>query len=197
MHRTRLRRYGSVNKITRIVGNDSARLMSRVNRDGPTPAHRPELGPCWEWTGSKLKSGHGLLRSVAADTYLAHRLSWHIHNGPIPDGLCVLHHCDNPPCVRPDHLFLGTRADNTMDMISKGRQNFADGLRALRSFQTGSGNPQAKMTEEKVIELRRRAADGEHYAELAVAFSIAASTANAIILGNSWKHVWPYGETDN
>jgi HNH endonuclease len=77
---------------------------------------------CWIWTGGTARFGHGLRRE---DKHLrfavASRFSWELHFGPVPDGLCVLHHCDNPPCVRPDHLFLGTKADNTADMMAKGR----------------------------------------------------------------------------
>lgn len=94
------------------------RFWPRVNRDGPVPSHRPDLGPCWIWTGGVGSHGYGALAKSA----LAHRFSWELHNGPIPSETpCVLHHCDTRRCVRPDHLFLGTRADNTADMISKGR----------------------------------------------------------------------------
>lgn len=98
------------------------RFWSRVDKDGPVPAHRPDLGPCWVFTGSdKGPWGHGRMHARKERT-LAHRLSWEMANGPIPDGLQVLHHCDNGACVRPDHLFLGTQADNMRDMDAKGRR---------------------------------------------------------------------------
>jgi len=73
-------------------------------------------GACWEWEGSRFPSGYGRLKRMRA-----HRAVWEAVYGPIPAGLCVLHRCDNPPCVRPDHLRLGTQADNMRDRASKGR----------------------------------------------------------------------------
>jgi hypothetical protein len=89
------------------------RFWSKVNKsDG-----------CWTWTGSKTTAGYGLIwngKDTSAPVYV-HRLSWELHFGEIPDGLSVCHRCDNPTCVRPDHLFLGTDKDNSDDKITKGR----------------------------------------------------------------------------
>lgn len=79
---------------------------------------------CWAWLGSSLKSsGHGQWRSAAGKPELAHRAAWRLLKGPIPDGMCVLHRCDNPFCVNPAHLFIGTQSDNALDMWNKGRAN--------------------------------------------------------------------------
>lgn len=84
---------------------------------------------CWEWQGERRPGAfcYGRFEQYLDGEILrvaAHRMAWTLEHGPIPQGLCVLHRCDNPPCVRPDHLFLGTMADNTHDMMAKGRAKF-------------------------------------------------------------------------
>lgn len=95
------------------------RFWKRVNKNGPVPAHCPHLGPCWLWAGS----GDGRYGSVSVNGRVvkAHRVSFELQFGEIPAGLMVLHHCDNPACVRPSHLFSGTQSDNLKDCASKGR----------------------------------------------------------------------------
>ena len=88
----------------------TARFWDRVDKSGD----------CWPWIGSRQVNGYGHVRSQNRSLY-AHRVAWTLANGPIPPGLWVLHRCDNPPCVNPSHLFLGTARDNTLDSIAKGR----------------------------------------------------------------------------
>ena len=78
------------------------------------------MDDCIEWQGSRDRQGYGKAWKNGANAR-AHRVAWEEANGPIPEGMCVLHHCDNPPCINPDHLFLGTRGDNARDMVKKGR----------------------------------------------------------------------------
>lgn len=100
------------------------RFWGYVDKAGPVPAHRPELGPCWVWTGVLTKNGqYGEISvGVYKSPMRAHRFAWELEHGPITDPtLYVCHHCDNPKCVRHEHLFLGTPTENTHDMIRKGR----------------------------------------------------------------------------
>lgn len=97
------------------------RFWSQVDKQGPI---HPTLGTrCWLWTGTRLHRGQGY-GQIAVDRvrYMAHRYSWILHNGPIPEGLQACHHCDNKGCVNPKHLFLGTSQDNQDDKVAKGRQ---------------------------------------------------------------------------
>ncbi len=79
-------------------------------------------GECWIWTGTRGPQGYGRIRVGGRRSTGAHRFAWEIVRGPVPDGLFVCHRCDNPPCVRPDHLFLGTASDNAWDCARKGRR---------------------------------------------------------------------------
>jgi hypothetical protein len=133
---------------------------------------------CWLWKGGTFDDwGYGIWPKKGWPKR-THRMSWQIHFGPIPNDMKVLHCCDNPPCVRPDHLFLGTDKDNHDDMVSKGR----------RKEQRGSQHGLSKLTEDRVRELRTLRSQGLSYRALGRIFSIDASTAHAAVNGG-WKHV--------
>lgn len=99
---------------------DPVRFWSLVNRDDPSG--------CWIWLGAHYTRGYGQY-AVNGHNYPAHRLAWTLINGQIPDGLVICHRCDNPPCVRPDHLFAGTYGDNSRDASAKGRLSGVVGLK--------------------------------------------------------------------
>lgn len=110
-----------------------------------------------------------------------HRVSWMIHKGRLPRGLFVLHKCDVPLCVNPDHLFVGTQADNMRDMSQKGRGRKI-GLK-------GQDHGSAKLTEKQVIKVRRLYASGLRQVDVAKLFNIGQSHVSKLIRGESWKHL--------
>lgn len=133
---------------------------------------------CWEWTGYTGSTGYG---SIKRDGRLlsAHRVSWEIHYGPIPAGLWALHRSDNRCCVRPDHLFLGTPADNHADMDAKGR----------RGVVFGEGCYNAKLSNLKVLAARQLLSAGISQSVIAAKLDVCQNTISKINLGLSWKHV--------
>lgn len=136
-----------------------------------------KTGDCWLWTASTDGMGYGLFGTGPSRSERAHRVSYRLAFGEIAPDLCVLHRCDNPSCVRPEHLFLGTRADNMRDRQQKGRQ--AHGERHSR----------AKLTETAVREIRELRARGEQLRAIAEKFSIAPETVSAIAHRRTWRHV--------
>jgi hypothetical protein len=136
-------------------------------------------GDCWVWTGSRARGrwqGYG--RINAGDfVALAHRVSWEIANGPIPTGMLVLHRCDNPPCVRPEHLFLGTSHDNNLDMARKRRSTH------------GERNAGAKLTKAMVRAMRAEREAGESVSALAGKYGVSPDSASRILNRRTWKHV--------
>lgn len=132
---------------------------------------------CWIWTAAKLGKGYGQFWNGDV-RMLAHRLSWEWHYGEIPPGLCVCHHCDNPSCVRPDHLFLGTIAENNRDMTAKGRARLPN----LR----GEQHPSAVLTEEQVLSILQ---DNRGRAFLAHKYGVHYNTISLIQRREKWKHL--------
>ena len=117
---------------------------------------------CWEWTGAKDRDGYGVFGHHRSKQIRAHRASYELKFGEVKDGVLVFHSCDNPSCINPDHLFLGSPKDNTQDMMKKGR------MIALR----GEAHPGAKLTKQKVIEIRARRSAGEKLSVLANEFGV-------------------------
>ena len=138
-----------------------------------------KLGPCWEWRGTIGTNGYGEI-SFGDTKTRPHRVAFEVWNGPIPEGYLVRHKCDNPPCINPAHLELGTDADNSRDKVTRGRAG------ALR----GEAHLSAKLTEDQVREIRLRYAQGGVTQEmLAAEYGVAKPTIGGITSGRIWKHV--------
>ncbi len=135
---------------------------------------------CWLWSGRLNTYGYGVLR-YRGRTIGAHRLSWIFTNGPIPEGLYVCHHCDNPRCVRPDHLFLGTSKDNQVDASRKGRSRGRVGH--------GEHNNHARLTADKIRLIFERRAQGATHKQIAQEFGICKTSVSYILRGIYWSSV--------
>lgn len=149
------------------------RFWDKVNKNAPNG--------CWEFIGCTWK-GYGRFRGFSGEPDKAHRFSWEIHNGKIPyhdshNGMCVCHHCDNPKCVNPDHLFLATNYGNAMDMVAKNRQ--AKG--------TDVGN--AVLNPQKVRDIRMWLKTGCQQKDIATAYNVSKSAIRSVYIGRTWSHV--------
>ncbi len=137
---------------------------------------------CWEWQAHRSTKGYGRFWLTQKRYEQAHRFAWILEHGQIPDGLHVLHRCDNPPCCNPAHLFLGTNRDNNDDKMAKGR------LR--RGSQVGELHSQHKFTEEQVLEMRTLWASGEWtQAALAERFGVYSGTVCKVVNRQRWSHL--------
>ena len=132
---------------------------------------------CWLWLGSCFKNKYGRFRTGGKNC-LTHRLAFELINGYDPGSYCVLHHCDNPKCVNPAHLFTGTQKDNLADMDKKGRRKNPD--------ICGRKNPNAKLTIQNVRYIKQ---SNKSHAELSREFNVTSSTIGYIRRGKSWRHI--------
>lgn len=170
---------------------------------------------CWVWVRGCFagKYSYGAFRA-AGKLRKAHRVSWELANGrPIPPGLMVCHRCDNPPCVRPEHLFLGTNQDNQRDASAKGRSPFGE-RSAPRRFperlrrgdahwtrahpeklpdQRGAANRASKLDDAAVLDMRARRAAGEALKVIGADYGVAFQTVSKIVRGQRWTHVVKVG----
>jgi hypothetical protein len=160
----------------RTSGRLTARFWSRVARRGP--------GECWEWTGGRFSGGYGELY-VFGKNVKAHRYSYELLVGPIPAGMFVCHRCDNPPCVNPAHLFIGSPRDNVIDAFQKGRRSY---LRPRYGAEASS----TKLTKEIAAEVRatfRRYDRVFGYEALARRFGVSHTAIQRIVIGRTWRTI--------
>ena len=159
------------NKTERRCGAPAERFASKYMPE-------PNSG-CWLWCASVNAKGYGHFKWGAGDVRQAHRASWELHRGRVPDGQHVLHRCDNPACVNPEHLFVGSNDDNMADRIAKGRQ----------TRLVGERNPRAILNERAVLAVRSSV---EHEAVIAARLGVSRATVHAIRTGRNWRHLTPH-----
>lgn len=164
------------------AAESKTRRNGRMGRKGPIPRSVKERFEskyiavtetgCWIWIAGTNKHGYGRIQNGGSK--LAHRVSWEIHCGPVPEGFSVLHHCDTPPCVNPHHLFLGKDLDNVRDCMKKGRHAH------------GEKNGSSKLTEAQVMEIIE---DGRTLARIAESHGVDIITVYDIKARKTWKHI--------
>lgn len=137
------------------------------------------INECWVWTGCKEKMGHGRIRVNKSTREMAHRLSYILANGEIPKDKCVCHSCDNPSCVNPNHLWVGSKGQNNTDRASKGRSAKA----------IGELNNSSKLTNENVIEIKNLIKGGVKPKQLAIKFNVSQATIGRIKNNLGWNQV--------
>lgn len=148
--------------------------LERIRARGWSYGGKTSMSACVEWRGCRVLRGYGQRHRRGERERYAHRVAWIETHGVIPDGMFVLHHCDNPACVNVGHLFLGTHTDNMQDMMNKGRS-----LKAER-------NHQAKLNQPAVERMRAWRYEGLTYRAIAVLFNVTVATAFNAVTGKSW-----------
>lgn len=166
--------------------SDVPRFWRKVNKSGPIPSHAPQLGECWIWTAFCNPVGYGCF-SIQKRGIKAHRFSYVVAHGNIPDKMMVCHKCDNPSCVRPSHFFLGDHHDNMRDKRLKGR--CAPGFQKGITLFSGERCKCSKLTEESVILARKLRGDGLTFRAIAKMFGVHNSTILKAVSGENWKCV--------
>jgi hypothetical protein len=164
------------------IDNPKARLSIAERLDRHS-IPEPNSG-CWLWIGgSRNAYGHGCM-GIGGRTVMAHRAAWMVKHGDIPEGMLVLHRCDTPGCINPDHLFLGTQQDNENDKVAKGRQ--ARGAALAHTRARGARNGNAKLTESDVLAIRGAEAPQR---ALAKRFGVTQAIISKIKRREVWTHV--------
>jgi hypothetical protein len=140
---------------------------------------------CWEWVGGRNTAGYGLIKINGRTMHVTRYILGVKIGRPLIASELALHRCDNPPCVNPDHLFVGSTKDNYDDMVAKGRHRFP----GTGTPQRGEAHPKTTLTDDSVISIRERFANGEARAVLARDFGVTWSTIDRIVKRLVWTHI--------
>lgn len=166
-----------------VTEKDAARFWAKTLRN--------ERTGCLEWAKHRNRTGYGHMK-IRRNEQLAHRIAWVLHNGSLPDGLFVLHHCDNPACVEISHLFLGDHRANMADMAAKGRSRRGPNFLIRRrrpGVARGERSGPAKLTDDSVRAIRTACASGEPEAIVGARYGVTQSNVSNIIHRKTWRHV--------
>jgi hypothetical protein len=172
-HHKKLIKYG--NPLERKINRD---YVHGTPKEKFIKSYQLNENGCWIWTAIINKNGYGII-CIKRKRILAHRFSYEFHVKKIPEGMIICHRCDNPGCVNPNHLFIGTHADNIKDKLQKGRGDCPKGEKCVR----------AKLTNEKVLQIREMIKDGIFNILIAEKFGVHPNTILAIKKGKAWRHV--------
>ena len=168
VHYRRMKKYKTI---------DLVEINKITTRQRFNSSYTPEpMSGCWLWEGYCNKQGYGRI-SINSRLVSAHRLSWELHRGPIPNGLLVLHHCDVPACVNPDHLFLGTYQDNHDDSKKKGR----------RKYISGEEHYNTTLTWKDVYKIRELRKKGMTYTDIGKQYKTHQSAIRSICINETWN----------
>ena len=160
------------------LNNVKSRLLSKIVIDLATG--------CWNWVGGKGNNGYGRIR-INDKFYLPHRASYVIFVGDIPEGMCVCHKCDNPSCINPEHLFVGTRNDNMQDALRKGRLKIPKSIST--QFEIGHKPKNRSLSNNQVLEIKRMLKDGFTIHDISSTLNIGRHTINNIKRGHSYFNI--------
>lgn len=172
-HYERVRRHGSIDMALKVVDPDvDVRKIASIRLE----QNSKRVGECIEYTGTIDPTGYGVIQ-VNRKRTKAHRLSFELHNGPIPTGMMVRHKCDNRPCINPAHLELGGQMENMADMVDRGRS------------LPGERQPNAKLTDEQVVVILDRLNNGETQRSLSIEYGVSHTTIYEIANNKRWTHI--------
>lgn len=158
---------------------------SDINRFWSKVGITAQKDKCWQWLAGVRRRGYGRFSIRLAPnkdgSFVASRIAYFLHTKNDPAGKVILHACDNPTCVNPHHLIVGTNKDNTHDMMEKGRGS--------KQFEGGSNHKMAKLTEQKVLEIRKLYSKGINQKEISVLYGVSSSAITLIVTRKRWKHI--------